>query len=257
MDASIIIVSYNSASFLEKCIESIINSQNYLDIEVIVVDNASTDGSVELIKSNFTIVKLIRNDLNFGFAKGNNIGISAAKGEYVLFLNPDTILCQDTLSKMVNFMKNTPDAGALGPKLIYPNSSLQLSCRHFYNLRTIFLRRTILGKIFPNSRLLRYHLMSDWDHNTTQEVDWVLGACLMVPRKVLEKVGYFDEKYKMYFEDVDLCYRIKKAGYKVYYYPGATVIHHHQRESAKKFSMKTIWHIQSAIRFFNKFGWKI
>jgi len=257
MDASIIIVSYNSASFLEKCIESIINFQNYLDIEVIVVDNASTDGSVELIKSNFTIVKLIRNDQNFGFAKGNNIGISAAKGEYVLFLNPDTILCQDTLSKMVNFMKNTPDAGALGPKLIYPNGSLQLSCRHFYNLRTIFLRRTILGKIFPNSRLLRYHLMSDWDHNTTQEVDWVLGACLMVPRKVFEKVGYFDERYKMYFEDVDLCYRIKKAGYKVYYYPEATVIHNHQRESTKKFSMKTIWHIQSAIRFFNKFGWKI
>jgi len=118
------------------------------------------------------------------------------------------------------------------------------------------LRRTFLGKLLSNSEVLKEHLMIEYSHNEIREVDWVLAACLMISRSVLEKIGYIDDKYRMYFEDVDLCYMTNKAGYKVYYFPESVIIHHHQRESAQGFSIKTIWHIQSAIRFFNKFGWK-
>jgi len=256
MDLSIIIVNYNSSGFLKNCLESLLNSKDAVEKEIIVIDNASSNGSINFVKSSFPSVKLIENKKNYGFAKANNIGAMAARSEFMLFLNPDTVIQKYALEKMVNFMEQNAGAGAVGPKLLYPDGSLQCSCRNFYNLRTILLRRTVLGKVFPHSRLLQYHLMSDWNHNQIQEVDWVLTACLMIRREVLEKTGYFDEKYKMYFEDVDLCYRVRKAGYKVFYYPDAVVVHHHQRESAKKFSKKTIWHIQSAIRFFNKYGWK-
>lgn len=256
MDLSIIIVSYNSAKFIESCIDSIINSGCLFNREIIIVDNFSADVTANIVRFKYPEVRLIQNCTNIGFARANNQGAKIARGRYILFLNPDTVVQENAFQRMINFMEQKPNAGILGPKLLYPDGSLQFSCRHFYNLRAILLRRTVIGKIFSNNKLLHYHLMSNWDHNQIREVDWVLGACLMVRREVLEEVGYFDDKYKIYFEDVDLCYRVKKAGYKIFYYPEAIVIHHHQRESAKKFSIKTIWHIQSAIRFSNKFGWK-
>jgi hypothetical protein len=256
MTLSIVIVSYNSKNHLTQCLESIYTQEHNLNYEVIVVDNASTDASVSLVKERFPQVQLISNKVNLGFAKANNIGVEAVKGEYILFLNPDTVIQKNALKKMVNFMKENIDAGVVGPKLLNSDGSIQFSCRRFYNFRTILFRRTLLGKVFPNSQLLKYHLMADWNHNEVKEVDWVLAACLMTRRGILEKIGYFDEKYKMYFEDVDLCKRVKETGYKVYYYHDAVVVHHHQRESAQRFSIKTIWHIQSAIRFFNKYGWK-
>lgn len=256
IDLSIVIVTYNSSIFIKECIGSLLNQSDLLKKEIIVIDNASSDDTAKIIKFNFPAVNLLQNYRNLGFAKANNHGAKVSQGKYILFLNPDTIIQNATLEKMIQFMEINSDAGIIGPKLLYPDGSLQFSCRQFYTVRAILMRRTFLGKLFPNSKSLKNHLMSDWNHNTIKDVDWVLGACLMIRRDILEKAGYFDEKYKIYFEDVDLCYRVKKLGYKVYYFPEATAIHYHQRESAKKLSMKTIWHILSAIRFFNKFGWK-
>ncbi|MFH1369561.1 MAG: glycosyltransferase family 2 protein [Elusimicrobiota bacterium] len=253
-ELSIIIVCYNSLGHLKRCFDSIINSHDNLSKEVVVVDNGSSDGSAEFVKSSFPQFKLIENGKNMGFACANNIGIKNSRGKYLLILNPDTEIAADSLEKLVEFLKNTGDAGAVGPKLLYPDGSLQLSCRSFYTVRTILFRR-ILTHLNP--KLERDHLMLDWDHNSVKEVDWVLAACLLTTREVMEKAGYFDEKYRLYFEDVDFCYRIKQLGYKTYYFPFSTVTHHHQRESAKGFSNKTLWHLQSMVRFFNKHGWKL
>lgn len=256
MDLSVIIINYNTKVLIKQCLASVYGNTKNLSFEVIVVDNASYDGSVRMIRQKFPKTILVANKENKGFAKGNNQGIKLSKGKYVLILNPDTIILDNALEKMVRFIDSQSEVGVVGAKLLYPDGTIQFSCRHFYNLRTILLRRSILGKIFRNSHLLRYHLMSDWNHDEIREVDWVFAASLMIRRKILNQVGYFDERYKMYFEDVDLCYRVKKAGYKIYYYPEAIIIHYHRRESAQKFSKKTVWHIQSAIRFFNKYGWK-
>jgi len=256
-DISIVIVSYNSAFFLRNCLSSLREASPGLNKEVIVVDNASSDDSQEIIQREFPEVILIANKENVGFARANNIGWKYSHGRYVLFLNPDTVLKAAALQRMFSFMESHPEAGALGPRLVYPDGSLQFSCRRFYNVRTIIFRRTFLGKIFPDSRTLKSHLMADWAHDSVQVVDWVLAAAFFVRREILEKIGGFDEKYKLYFEDVDLCCRIKNYGYKIYYYPEAEIVHHHQRESAQKFSRKTLWHILSAVRFFNKFGWKL
>ncbi len=256
MDLSIVIVNYNTKELLMQCIESIYAAKGDLGCEIIVVDNNSNDGSVRLIKENFPFVKLFTNRENIGFSKANNQGFRVAQAELIMFLNPDTVVRNGALERIIDFMKMHQNVGILAPKLIYPDGSLQLSCRSFYNIRTILLRRTLLGRIFHGSELLKKHVMSESSHEEIQEIDWALGACLVVPSHVFKKVGGFDEGYKMYFEDVDLCYRVKKAGYKECYFPQAVVVHHHQRESAGGFSQKTLWHIQSGIRFFNKHGWQ-
>ncbi|MDD5131462.1 MAG: glycosyltransferase family 2 protein [bacterium] len=257
MDLSIIIVSYNSREFLQNCLESLYRTTDGLRKEIILVDNCSNDDSIALVKSSFPQVKIIANDVNYGFAKANNIGAQAATGEYLLFLNPDTIVRETAIKEMIVSMQREHEAGAVGAKLLNSDGSLQLSCREFYTLRTIILSRTPLKHVARLGRFLRLNMMADWDHNETRTVDWVLGACLMTTRQVMEKIGYFDDRYRLYFEDMDLCYRIRNAGYCVYYCPTSVVQHLYQRSSAGKFSRKTVWHIKSAIRFFHKFGWKI
>ncbi len=256
MDLSIIIVNYNSKVFLQNCLESLYKTTDGLQQEIILVDNCSKDGSVSFVRAGFPQVKVIENAVNYGFARANNIGAQVATGEYLLFLNPDTIIRETTIKEMIKLLRQEPDAGAVGAKLLNSDGSLQLSCREFYTLRTILLSRTPLKRIAWLGRFLRQNLMADWDHNEPRKVDWVLGACLLTTRQIMEKVGYFDDQYRLYFEDMDLCYRIRKAGYGVYYCPTSVVQHLYQRSSAGKFTRKTIWHIKSAIRFFNKVGWK-
>lgn len=252
-DLSIIIVSYNSRRHLERCIGSVEKLKDNLVKEIILVDNGSTDGSIAYVKENWPKVTVVENGSNIGFAAANNAGIRHSSGKYLMFLNPDTELSNDTAEKLASYFEHTGDAGIVAPKLLYPDGTLQYSCRTFYNLRTIFFRR-FLRKY--KSGLERKHLMLDWDHDSPARVDWVLAACIFTKRELMDKIGLFDEKYRLYFEDVDLCYRFAQRGFKTYYYPLTTVVHHHQRDSAKRISKTTIWHIQSMIRFFNKFGWK-
>ncbi len=252
MKLSIIIVHYNTLDLLKKCLSSIYGQAFSFQYEVFVIDNASEN--FEGIEFNFPLAKIIRNKSNLGFARANNLGLKSAVGEYILFLNPDTEILKGSLEKMLEFLAINPDVGVLGPKLVYPDGSLQLSCRRFYTLRAILMRRVIfLSRLF-NRKILVEHLMLD-SSESIKDADWLIAACIMFPKRVLEKLGGFDEKYRLYFEDVDLCYRIKKEGLRVVYYPESKIIHHHRRDSAKGLSRKTIWHILSAVRFFRKYGW--
>jgi hypothetical protein len=256
MDVSILIVNYKTRELLRQCLSSIFASGCSLEFEVIVLDNDSRDGSVEMVREEFPRVSLIEHGRNGGLSHGNNLAAAAARGKYLLFLNPDTVVRSGSLEKMAAYMQDHPEVGILGPKLVYPDGELQDSCRSFYSIRTIILRRTFFGKLFSDSRLLRLHLMEDYKHDVPREVDWMLGACLMMPKSVWSAVGGWDEGYRLYFEDVDICRRAETDGYRVVYFPGATVIHHHRRDSARGFSLKTVRHIVSAIRFFSKYGWK-
>lgn len=251
-ELSIIIVNYNTREFLKQCLTSLFESEFDLAYEVIVVDNASSDGSSLMVKKEFPSVIFIENEKNEGFSKANNIGTRTGQGRYFLFLNPDTVVPQGSLEIMVNFIKSHPEAGIIGPQLVFPDGSLQLSCRRFYTISSVLAKRTPLGQVYPFNRKVKNLLMSDWDHFTVREVDWVLAACLMISRELFNTIANFDEKYKMYFEDVDLCFRVSQKGYKIYYVPQARIIHYHQRESARGFNLKTVWHIRSFARYYRK-----
>lgn len=222
---SVIIVNYNAQYFLKNCIGSILKSVGVPELEIIVVDNHSTDGSCELLKACFPKLKLIPNDHNEGFSKGNNRGVSAAKGTYVLLLNPDMILAEDTIKQLYEFVKMTPDAGAVGVQLIDGSGHfLPESKRNFPDLKVAGLK--LLG--FSKKYYAR-HIEQD----EKAQVDILTGACMFMKKSVYDKVGGFDEDFFMYGEDIDLSYRISKAGYKNYYL-GNQVLLHYKGESTLK-----------------------
>ena len=250
---SIIIVNYNSGELLSKSLESIFNSGYDSDIEVIVVDNNSSDNSAGKARVIFPQVAFIQNDRNLGFAKANNLGIKKSKGRSVLLLNPDTVIMQDALQKMVEFMNSSPDIGIIGAKLLNPNGSIQLSCRSFPSwINAIHNRYSPVTRLFPKNKYAARYLHTDWTHDEPRQVDWLSGACLMIKREVLEQIGLFDEDFFMYCEDIDICYRSKQAGWKNFYYPHAKVIHYIGR-GKKKVSIKSIiFHHISMYKFFRK-----
>ncbi len=254
-EVSVVIVSYNSRSVLGPCLESL-KAQAYAGkTEVIVVDNASSDGTPGMVRDEHPWVKLIAGRKNVGFSKGVNLGIQEAKGDFFLILNPDTVLREDSLDTLLEFMKQTPKAGIVGPKLVYHDGNLQHSCRRFYTWKVLVLRRTFLGKIFPNSSAVSEHLMKDFDHNTIREVDWLLGACLLVRREAVESVGLLDERFFLYFEDVDWCYRMEQKGWKVYYNPDSVVVHNYARDSAQSVINRSfVAHLASLIRYYDKWN---
>ncbi len=252
---SVIIVSYNSLAVLKPCLESLRNQSLAHDTEIIVVDNASSDGSAGMVARDFPHLRLIANKVNVGYSKGVNLGIREAKGDYFLILNPDTIVGRDSIALMAGFMDKHKEAGITGPKLVFLDGNIQYSCRRFYTWKVLLLRRTFLGKIFKNSSLVRDHLMLDYDHNTLLEVDWMLGACLLVRREAVESVGLMDERFFLYFEDVDWCYRMKQRGWKVYYYPDAVITHGYARESAQTVINRSfLAHAASLVRYYEKWN---
>lgn len=240
MDISIIIVNYNVKFFLEQCIRSVLQAKDGLNIEIIVVDNHSIDGSVQMIKEKFPEVILIENQKNQGFSKGNNQGIKIAKGKYVLLLNPDTVLQEDTLVKCFQFMETHSDAGALGVKMFDGKGNfLPESKRSFPTPAVAFYKIFGLSKLFPKSKVFgKYHL-GYLDNNETHKVDVLSGAFMFIRKEVLEKIGGLDEDYFMYGEDIDLSYRITKAGYNNYYFSDTSIIHY-KGESTKKSSVNYV-----------------
>lgn len=259
---SIIIVNYNQKNLTKICVEGILKLRPKIDYEIIVVDNASTDQSQETIKQLSKSVnipfKFILNKKNLGLAKACNLGIKEAKGKYILILNPDIVVLENSIEKLYQFMEENPLVGVCGPKLLNPDKSIQTSYFRFPQWYIPLLRRTFLGKFSWAKKRLTEYMMTDFDHQKDQEVDWLLGACLMIRKKALEEVGLFDERFFLYFEDVDLCRSMKKAGWKVYYYSGAEMVHYYQRTSAEQegvfalFSRITWIHILSAIKYFLK-----
>ncbi len=255
MKLLIILVNYNTTGLLITCLDSLESQKIDVDYRIVVVDNNSPDGGAEQIRHAYPDVTVLRNTRNGGYAKAVNQAIREFNSDYILLLNPDIEVKPGAIERMLDFMNKTPDAGIIGGKLLNPDGTLQYSCRTFYTLPIILYRRTALGKLFPRSKVLRRHLMQDWDHNSVREVDWMLGASLMIRRTALREVGLMDERFFLYFEDVDWCYRMKKWGWKVYYVPQAEMIHHHQRQSAQGFMNKTLaYHITSMLHFYAKWG---
>ena len=240
MQLSVIIVNYNVEYFLEQCLHSVRKSVKGLDVEVIVVDNNSIDGSNEMVRQKFPEVNLIENKDNRGFSKANNQGIQISKGKYVLLLNPDTVVEDDTFSKIIGFMEAHEEAGALGVKMVDGSGNfLPESKRGLPTPLTSFYKMFGLSALFPRSkRFARYH-MGHLDKDKTHEVEILAGAFMLLRRSVLDEIGLLDETFFMYGEDVDLSYRVIKAGYKNYYYPETRIIHY-KGESTKKGSVNYV-----------------
>ncbi len=260
-DISVVILNWNTERLLRRCIASIKSStKTGVDYEIIVVDNASEDGSRAMVTSEFPDVKLVTNKKNIGFGAGNNRGAALARGRYILFLNSDTEMHEDCLLKMMRYADEHLEVGIIGPKLLNTDGSLQYSCRHYPNLATGFFRNTPLGRLFPANRHNSDYLMSSWDHATNRNVDWVSGAALMIRRETANEVGMFDEDYFMYCEDVDLCRRVNMArrsmapeeNWKVTYVPSASITHFIGRSSDKVPTRMTYEFHRSQYLFYRK-----
>ena len=222
---SVVIVSFNAREHLRGCLESLYRYQRG-DFEVIVVDNDSKDGSADMVAQAFPKALLVRSAWNRGFSVGANSGAREARGDVIVFLNPDCTVDADAFSAPAEYLRDNPEVGAVGVKIIDPGGSLQLSVRRFPDLSAaIFNRYSLLTKLLPNNPLSRRYLMSDWAHDAIADVDWVSGACLLTARATLDRVGAFDEGYFWGFEDVDFCQRVHRAGLRVVYFPGAPVTH--------------------------------
>lgn len=254
MKLSIIIVSYNTKKLLADCINSIESSLQKLEYEIIVVDNCSADGSVDLLKSQFQKVKLIENNYNAGFAKANNQGLLMCSGDYILLLNSDTLVLGEALNTIVVFMDMHTETAICGPKLLNSDMTLQLPCRRgFPRLINSISHFSGLSRLFPKSRVLGSYLMTYMDSSIDHEVDAVSGACLLVRRDVLSTIGgLLDEAFFMHFEDIDLCFRAKKSGYKVYYVHNAEVVHLKGQSSKLRSEGVTRNFFDSALIYFKK-----
>jgi len=240
MKLSVIIVNYNVKYFIEQCLHSVIKAIKDIDAEVFVVDNNSVDGSCSMIKDKFPKVTLVENKRNEGFAKANNIAIKESKGQYILLLNPDTVVQEDTFIKCISFMEEHPDAGALGVKMINGKGNfLPESKRALPTPSVAFYKISGLSFLFPRSRIFgRYHL-GNLDKEQNHEVEILSGAFMFIRRETIDKTGLLDENFFMYGEDIDLSYRIINAGYKNYYFAGTTIIHY-KGESTKKGSLNYV-----------------
>ncbi|MCL5435643.1 MAG: glycosyltransferase family 2 protein [Patescibacteria group bacterium] len=242
MDLSVIIVNYNTKELLKRCLLSVFASKTSFSFEVWVSDNGSTDGSIEMVKKEFPQVRLSENGANLGFSKANNIALKQAQGENLLLLNSDTEVRPETLTRSMEYIKEHSEVGVLGCKVLLPNGQLDPACRRrFPNPTNAFLR------LFGLKKFSDYNVSGDI--NTPQEVDAVMGAYLLIRKKVIEKIGFLDEDYFMYGEDLDWCWRAKQAGYQVYYYPGAEITHY-KYGSSQKVSVPTIRFAHQAMKIF-------
>ncbi|MDH6355024.1 GT2 family glycosyltransferase [Dysgonomonas sp. PH5-45] len=248
---SVIIVNYNVKYFLEQCLLSVFESKTDFRMEVFVVDNNSTDGSIEYLKPKFPNVTFIENKDNPGFAKANNQAIRLSKGQYILLLNPDTVVGEDVFANVCRFMDSHPLSGGVGVKMINGSGRfLPESKRGFPSPWNSFCKIFGLAKLFPNSSSFgKYHLRY-LNENETHEVDVLAGAFMMMRKEALDKVGYLDEAFFMYGEDIDLSYRIVKGGYKNYYLPQRII--HYKGESTSKDDMKYVKVFYEAMHIFFK-----
>ncbi len=225
-DVSVIIVNWNTRDDLRECLRSLHPSLHQgLQVEIIVVDNASWDDSVAMVKREFPDVKLIENRLNEGFGKAHNRAALIAQGRYLMLLNSDARAHPGALKDLVDYADAHPDVGIIAPKVLNPDGSLQYSCRRFPVYEAGLFRNTILGRLFPQNRFVRDYLMTDFDHAHTADVDWVSGCAMMIRRETWHQLGGFDERFFMYCEDVDLCWRAHEGGWRVVYHPEAVVTH--------------------------------
>lgn len=249
---AIIIVSYNTADLLEKCLNSI-QKHIHFSHEVCVVDNASTDESMPLVRDKFPEVIRVPNSENRGFAAGINQGIRETTAPFIFWMNPDSEFLDDQFEALLHYMQENPQVAALGPKIVDPDGTIQLSCRAFPSyMNYLFGRHSIMTKLFPKNPFSQKFLMSNTTHDEVKNVDWVSGAAFLHRRELLHRIGCVDEGYFMYFEEVDYCQRIAKAGLKVVFHPGSALMHHIAGSSKKASSKMIIVREQSNWRYYTK-----
>ncbi len=251
-DLSIIIVNWNVRDLLRACLESIERGRGNLDVEVIVVDSASSDGSVAMLTADFPWVTLVACSENVGFPKGNNLGIAKANGRYILLLNPDTVVLDNALTVMLSYLQSHPDVGIVGAQLLNADGSVQSSRRRFPTLATAFFESTWLESLAPAALLARYYAR-DLPDDQTADVDWVTGACMMAPRTAVAAIGGLDEAYFMYSEELDWCRRFKDADWRVVYLPAAQIVHYVGKSSEQAVVARHINFQRAKLRYFRKY----
>ena len=248
-DLSVIVLSWNVRGLLRDCLASL--PLNDARVEVIVVDAASADGSADMVRAEFPAVRLLPQAENLGYTRGNNIGLRAAQGRYLLILNPDTTVVGEALRAMVDYMEAHLRVGGLGPQLTDPDGAVQSTRRRFPTLATVFFESTWLQPLAPRSLLDRYYAR-DLPDGAVSQVDWVMGAALLMRREAYAQVGGLDEGFFMYSEEVDWCRRLKAAGWQVVYFPPARIIHHAGRSSEQVPAATHIRFNASKVRYVGK-----
>ncbi len=258
-NVSVIIVNWNTEAYLERCLSALYQTEEGTVKDVWVVDNASSDGSVGMVKVKFPQVNLIENSANVGFAKANNQGIQASASELVLLLNSDAFVEEGCLQNLVEVMTKFPDTGVVGAQLLYEDHSLQRSCYAFPTLATELWQTLWLDRMFPRNKVFGKFLMTHWAMDNFREVDVVMGAVMLLRRSAIDQVGMLDETFFMYSEEVDLCYRLAQAGWKTRYAPQARAIHL-WGGSSKKVKTETLLRLyHSRVQLFRKHygGWVV
>ena len=260
MELSIIVTSYRNPKLLKVCLDSIKKCAINVTYELIVADSETGEDTEMMMRENYSEIKFFPFKNNVGLQALLKKAIENSSGEYLLLLNGDLIATEDSINKMLSYMKENTSVGMLGPKLLNFNGTLQYSCFRFYRPITIIYRRTFFGRFAFAKKHIDRFLMKDYDHKDIKEVDWLMGSAIMISRKALDEVGLMDSRYFMYFEDVDWCRRFWEKGFKVIYYPFVSMHHYHGKGSAKGsvinslLSSRLTWiHIFSGIKYFKKF----
>ncbi len=230
MKLSIVIVNYKTPLLLMQCLASLKKEAPEVT-DIIVVDNASNDETIPLLQSKHPDIKRIASKTNVGFGRGVNWGITNAKHEFVMILNPDVIVSPNSLQFLLKQIRADKNIGMIAPKLLLPNGEIQYSCCRFQSPDVIVYRRSVLGKTTLGQRRINHFLMKDYDHKEPRDVDWVIGGCMLIRRKAAEEVGLMDDRFFLYFEDMDWCRRLWQAGWRVRYEPRAIMTHYYRRQS--------------------------
>ena len=253
-DLSIVVLNYNTHDHLRLCLAALAAAgSSAVSSEVFVVDNASSDGSADMVAAEFPWVRLIRSPRNGGYAYGNNQAVRVASGDAILLLNPDTLLPPGSLEAMLNALSRHPEAGIVGPKLLRPDGSMHLACRRSFPTPSVaFYRLTGLSRLFPRSRRFGRYNLTFVDADQAIEVDSVCGACMLVRREVIERIGLLDERFFMYGEDLDWCLRTREAGWTVRYEPAVVVQHQHGAASRQRAFRTNFYFFRAMDLFYRK-----
>jgi len=257
-ELSIVIVTWNSGDEIRDCLNSIIDTSADLNYEIVIVDNDSKDNTVSLIREiaeeKFHRISLIVNKTNTGYTKASNQGMLSSKGKNVLLLNPDTKVEKNSIKALIEKLKESSKTGAVAPQLLNPDDSIQRSCRKFPAIWDMFCEFSLLSSIFPDSKIFSRWKMNYFNHDEECVVNQPMAAALMIKKEVLIRVGNFDERYKMFFNDVDLCKQISDSGYNIIFYPKSKIIHEKGVSIYKdREKMIRVWN-EDCLSFFRKYN---
>jgi hypothetical protein len=254
-DLLVVLVSFNTRELTKKALSYLLSSVHLLEIEIVIVDNASKDNSSEMLRTEYPNIKLLKNLENVGFGRANNQVVPGINSRYVLLLNTDAFIESDTIAKTVEYLDAHPQTGILGVKLIGRDGVLQPSCRYFPTPWNIFLQRCGLGRLFKHAPMVDD---MSWDHASVRDCDWVPGCYFLIRKEVIDQVGLFDPRYFLYYEEIDLCFAAKSAGWHVTYYPYTSVIHlggesaKQEGEVSSKSQQIEVLNIESELLYFRK-----